>query len=84
MLRHLVVPVRLTGTARSRSTAAGPHPQANDNHENLIKHKKTVNVEYKKSKDARRIVAGGQDAFVQTRADAHGKFVNDFADLALP
>ena len=44
----------------------------------------TTKVEYVQAKDERKIIVNGQIAFIQTRADAHGAFVNEFAELKLP
>ena len=49
-----------------------------------VKLTSTTKVEYVQAKDERKIIVNGQIAFIQTRADAHGAFVNEFAELKLP
>jgi len=49
-----------------------------------VKLTSTTKVEYVQAKDERKIIVNGQIAFIQKRADAHGAFVNEFAELKLP
>ncbi len=52
--------------------------------EKLRKNNITASVEYKASKDERKIVVNGAAAFVQKSDAPRGAFAGDFVDLALP
>jgi phenylalanyl-tRNA synthetase beta subunit len=52
--------------------------------EKLETHKTKAKVEYKQTKDDRKILVNGEAAFIQVRADAHGVFVGKFTDLKRP
>ena len=52
--------------------------------EKLERNKTHSKVEYKKTKEERKIIVGDRVAFLQTRLDEHGVFQKDFADLKLP
>lgn len=50
----------------------------------LEKHGKEGTVKFTKSKEVRKILFNNVDAFVQSRTDATGSFVGEFADLQIP